>query len=131
MIRNYWVFNSVLQYNYTIGLKCIDNMFYILPCFTFYRVLHYILRAYFSYSWNFVPFYQPFPIFLTTLPDPSNPFSTFCVYEFHFWKPFFNWSIVNLQCCVSDVQQNNSVTHTHIHIYIHTYIDCFSDSFPL
>ena len=33
-----------------------------------------------------------------------------------------NWSIVDLQCCVSGVQQNDSV----IYIYTHTYIFPYS-----
>ena len=48
-----------------------------------------------------------------------------------------NWSIVDLQFCVSGVQQSDSViyiyiyiyTHTHIHIHIYTYI--FPDTFLL
>ena len=39
-------------------------------------------------------------------------------------KTFFNWRIVDLQCCVSGVQQSESATHTHT-------ATLFLDSFPI
>ena len=50
-----------------------------------------------------------------------------CAYLILFFKLIF-WSIVDLQCCVSGVQQSESVTYIHTHTY--TYIHSLLDSFP-
>ena len=42
---------------------------------------------------------------------------TFCLRK----KKCIYWSIINLQCCVSGVQQSDSVIHTYIYIHTHTH----------
>ena len=50
----------------------------------------------------------------------------------YFLKLFFlNWSIVNLQCCVSFKCTPKLFSFIYIHTFIYIYIYSFSDSFPL